>query len=94
MQDTAAYRQDGVANAVSGRSLVSLVDTFDWSLTKLGPKEAWPQSLQTAVDIVLHSPVPMILIWGLDGPMIYNDGYSEICRDRHPALLGNSVSRG
>jgi len=94
MQDTAAYRQDGVANAVSGRSLVSLVDTFDWSLTKLGPKEAWPQSLRTAVDIVLHSPVPMILIWGLDGPMIYNDGYSEISRDRHPALLGNSVSQG
>jgi hypothetical protein len=48
----------------------------DWSRTSLGPISAWPQSLKTTVGILLRSPVPIVLLWGQDGVMIYNDAYS------------------
>ena len=35
------------------------IRSFDWSETPLGPSEAWPQSLKTAVGIMLDSRYPM-----------------------------------
>ena len=36
----------------------------DWAATPLGPPEGWPQSLQTAVSILLSSRFPMWMAWG------------------------------
>src|SRR6202012_5934757 len=36
----------------------------DWEGTPLGPPGAWPQSLQTAVEIVLSSRFPLGMAWG------------------------------
>jgi PAS domain S-box-containing protein len=71
-----------------------LIQSFDWSATELGPLEAWPQNLKCAVDIVTASPVPMALLWGPRGIMIYNDRYADIAGMRHPALLGQPVEQG
>ena len=60
--------------------MARLIRRFDWSATELGPVEAWPQYLRTAVETVVQSPVSMILLCGPAGIMIYNDGYSEIGR--------------
>lgn len=72
----------------------TLVQEFDWSQTQLGPIETWPQSLKTAVNIVLNSPVPIVMLWGKDGYMIYNDAYSVFAGARHPKLLGSKVIEG
>ncbi len=50
--------------------------------------------MKTAVGMVLLSPVPIVMLWGEDGIMIYNDGYSEFAGQRHPALLGSKVREG
>jgi PAS domain S-box-containing protein len=71
-----------------------MVRTFDWSKTSLGPIEAWPQSLKTAVNIVLNSPVPVVMLWDKYGYMIYNDAYSVFAGARHPKLLGSRVLEG
>jgi PAS domain S-box-containing protein len=71
-----------------------LIRTFDWSRTALGPISHWPQSLKTIVDLLLCSPVPMVLLWGPDGVMIYNDAYSSFAGGRHPRLLGSKVREG
>jgi PAS domain S-box-containing protein len=68
-----------------------LVGSFDWARTSLGPIVSWPQSLKTAADMVLASPVPMLLLWGRDGIMIYNDAYAAIAGSRHPNILGSPV---
>jgi PAS domain S-box-containing protein len=60
----------------------------------LGPVESWSQSLRTATSILLHSPVPIVLLWGEDGIMLYNDAYSELAGKRHPELLGSKVREG
>ncbi len=67
---------------------------FDWGSTSLGPIAQWPQSLKTAVGIVLLSPVPIVMLWGHDGIMIYNDSYSAFAGGRHPKLLGSKVREG
>ncbi|RVT89247.1 response regulator [Sphingomonas crocodyli] len=69
------------------------IAAFDWS-GSLGPIEAWPQSLKTIVAFVVHSPVPIVMLWGEDGIMLYNDGYSVFAGDRHPVLLGSKVREG
>jgi PAS domain S-box-containing protein len=74
--------------------LSDLVRTYDWSRTSLGPIHTWPQSLIFAVRTLLLSPVPIVLLWGPDGIMIYNDAYSGFAGGRHPQLLGSKVREG
>ncbi|HSH55384.1 MAG TPA: PAS domain-containing protein [Candidatus Limnocylindrales bacterium] len=74
--------------------MAQLIADFDWSQTVLGPMDTWPQHLRTAVNIVLDSPVPMVMLWGKDGIMIYNDAYSAFAGGRHPGLLGSKVVEG
>ncbi|WP_246205425.1 hybrid sensor histidine kinase/response regulator [Microvirga arsenatis] len=71
-----------------------LTRSHDWSRTSLGPISAWPQSLKTTVGILLRSPVPIVLLWGPDGVMIYNDAYSSFAGGRHPLLFGSKVREG
>ena len=77
-----------------GGELAALIEAFDWSSTPLGPISAWPRSLKTATSILLHSPVPIVMLWGEEGRMIYNDAYSVFAGKRHPALLGSKVREG
>jgi two-component sensor histidine kinase len=72
----------------------ALIRALDWSQTSLGPVSEWPQSLKTTVDILLRSPIPIVLLWGPDGIMIYNDAYSVFAGGRHPRLFGSKVREG
>lgn len=76
---------------VGGGRLGALIRTYPWSRTPLGSILRWPQSLKTAIDMMVQSPVPMCLLWGADGIMIYNDAYVAVAGNRHPATLGKSV---
>ena len=62
----------------------ALMRSFDWSRTALGPVDSWPQSLRTAVSICLNSRFPMILWWGPELTVLYNDGYIPILGKKHP----------
>jgi signal transduction histidine kinase len=77
-----------------GGELGTLIRAYDWSATALGPLTHWPQSLKTATAILLRSPVPMVLLWGPEGIMIYNDAYAVFGGARHPRLLGSRVLEG
>ena len=67
---------------------------YDWSSTPIGPIENWPAALRVATNLILSSPVTMVILWGPDGVMIYNDGYSVFAGGRHPAVLGSKVTDG
>ena len=73
--------------------MAALIAAYDWSPT-LGPAAGWPQSLKAIVSFLIHSPVPIVLLWGPDGIMIYNDAYSGFAGGRHPRLLGSKVREG
>jgi signal transduction histidine kinase len=51
----------------------------------------WPQSLKTAVQIVLGSRYPMFVWWGRTYTNLYNDAYAPMLGGRHPHALGQSA---
>src|SRR5262245_43377666 len=61
---------------------------FDWSETPVGPIEDWPQSLKTAVFIMLTTQYPMLIWWGKELIHFYNDAYLPVLGKRHPSALG------
>ena len=93
-QSSMPAQVDCYAFPAGGGEMGALIRAFDWARTPLGPIAGWPQSLRTAVDIVLRSPVPLVMLWGRDGIMIYNDAYSVFAGGRHPQLLGSKVLEG
>jgi signal transduction histidine kinase len=69
--------------------MAGLIRGTDWSTSALGPFEAWPQSLRTAVSICLGSRHPIVLWWGPERWMFYNDGYRPMLgNSKHPQFLG------
>ncbi len=70
------------------------IRAFDWSTTALGPLAEWSVSLRAAVQLLLGSPQPMVMLWGAHGYMIYNDAYAVFAGGRHPQLLGKPVEEG
>jgi PAS domain S-box-containing protein len=77
-----------------GGECSALIAARDWSASPIGAIEHWPQSLRITTSMMLRSAVPMVLLWGEAGVMLYNDGYSAIAGGRHPALLGAPVREG
>lgn len=74
---------------VGGGEMGRLMRSHDWSKTPLGPPEHWPQSLRTAVSICLNSQFPIILWWGPQLTVLYNDSYTPFLGIKHPhAALG------
>jgi signal transduction histidine kinase/DNA-binding response OmpR family regulator len=72
-----------------GGEMGELMRTLDWSQTPLGPIEQWPQSLRTAISICLASRFPMLIWWGPELVMLYNDAYRVILgANKHPQAMG------
>jgi hypothetical protein len=66
----------------------ALMRAHDWSWSPLGSPESWPQSLRSVVGMLLNSKFPMLIAWGRELAMLYNDAYIEILGDKHPSALG------
>jgi signal transduction histidine kinase/DNA-binding response OmpR family regulator len=66
---------------------------MDWSATPLGPPEAWPQSLRSTVSMLLPSKAQIILFWGPEFVVLYNDAYRPVFGAKHPRVLGLPGSR-
>ena len=60
---------------------------LDWSQTPLGPVEQWPPSLRSLTAALLASRNPILLFWGRDLVMIYNDAFA-------PSLGSERDARG
>jgi signal transduction histidine kinase len=73
---------------VGGGEMGDLIRSKDWSQTSLGPVESWPQSLRSAVSILLPSRAQICLFWGPDLVTLYNDPYRPTLGVKHPAALG------
>jgi signal transduction histidine kinase/two-component SAPR family response regulator len=81
------YDPQPIALAGAGE-MGSLMQTRDWSTTPIGRVEGWPQSLRTAVSILLTSRFAMWLGWGPELTFLYNDAYAPTLGVKHPWALG------
>lgn len=86
-----ANSQPDLTHVFSGNGqMAARMREFDWSKTPLGPVEQWPQSLKTSVSICLASRFPIVLYWGPELVVLYNDAYSVILGSKHPWALGQT----
>lgn len=90
--NSGAASGDGIpAFLANGGEMGARIAAFDWASTGVGAIEGWSQSLRGIVAFLVNCPVPLVMLWGPDGHLIYNDGYSQFAGDRHPGLLGMKV---
>src|SRR6201997_4060133 len=76
------------ADAEIGRDLAAV----DWAATPLGLPGSWPQSLQTAVDILLSSRFSMWMAWGPQLTFFCNAAYRRDTLGRkYPWALGRAA---
>ena len=61
---------------------------LDWSKTPLGAVTRWPQSLRSTVSMLLPSKAQIILFWGPQFCVLYNDAYRPVFGAKHPRALG------
>jgi PAS domain S-box-containing protein len=72
-----------------GGEMGALTRAYDWSASPLGKPETWPQSLRTALRILLNTNHPMFIWWGPELTQFYNDAYRQTMGpERHPSALG------
>ncbi|HEX5368132.1 MAG TPA: ATP-binding protein [Dehalococcoidia bacterium] len=69
-------------------NMARLMREADWEATALGPAHLWPQSLKSAVSILLSSKAEIVLFWGPDLVALYNDSYAPTFGSKHPWALG------
>ncbi len=83
-----AERPAAASWLAGGGEVGARIRVLDWSKTPLGAVDGWPQSLRSAVSICTGSRFPIVLYWGPQRVVLYNDAYAEILGEKHPRALG------
>jgi len=72
---------------LGGGEMGALMRATDWSQTVFGVVREWPQSLRTAISMMLEARFAMVVAWGPDFRFFYNDRYRPVLGGKHPASL-------
>ena len=73
-----------------GGEMGALMRAHDWTRSPLGPPAQWPDSLKMALSILLNSRFPMVIFWGPEFIVLYNDAWRPILgAAKHPKALGS-----
>lgn len=69
--------------------LAARMRALDWSQTDLGLPQTWSESLRVAVSLCVTSRIPIVMYWGTNFTVLYNDAYiSFLGETKHPRYLG------
>src|SRR5512145_3345322 len=90
MSDDPSQHVNGAAAEwlTGGGEMGRRIRGLDWASTALGPVASWPQSLRSAVSILLPSRAQICLFWGPELIKLYNDAYIPVLGRKHPGALG------
>lgn len=76
---------------IGGGEMGDRLRATDWSKTELGDYSMWPQSLRTALSLVLNAKGIAALYWGSRQWLLYNDAYGQALGERHPMAFGRPM---
>jgi len=62
------------------------IRAHDWSKTSLGPRESWPHTLRTTLNLILNSGLSTFVGWGEDLLCFYNDAYTPMLEGKEDTL--------
>lgn len=81
------------AETAAGSEMGAAVLAFPWETTPLGPISTWDESLRQIARTCLSTRFPVLIAWGPDLTMIYNDAYREsLGTKKRLTALGAPVS--
>ena len=88
--DDRSHSADGTAAAwlAGGGEMGERIRALDWASTPLGPTSTWPQSLRSAISILLPSKAQICMFWGPELVKLYNDAYIPVLGGKHGSVLG------
>ena len=66
----------------------ALMREHDWSTSAIGAPEHWPQTLRSALGLMLPNKIVMFVAWGPELTFLYNDAYIPVFGKKHPWALG------
>ncbi|MEU8661207.1 sensor histidine kinase, partial [Actinoplanes philippinensis] len=75
-----------------GGEMGARMSTLDWSATAVGEPSSWPPELADAVVTMLASRAQIIVFWGPEHTVFYNDAYTATMGSKHPGFLGRPGS--
>ncbi|MBZ6411620.1 MAG: response regulator [Methylobacterium sp.] len=84
---------DPFAFLAGGGRAAEMIRARDWTGHPLGGPETWPDSLRTAVSLILNSPESMILAWGPDLHFFFNETYFPLLGPRLDWAMGERFDR-
>ena len=83
----------GLTFLTAGGEMAALIAAKEWSTHPIGPSDTWPQSLRTALRILVTSRYAMWLGWGTELTFFYNDAYAAMTLGaKHPWAIGRPAS--
>ncbi len=66
---------------------------MDWTTSPLGPVRTWPELLRVMVGVCVDSSFPMVVSWGPDVVLVYNDAYIPLLgSELHQHALGRPAA--
>ena len=86
--DRPRARVESLSFLAGGGEMGERMRSLDWSSTPLGPVDTWPQSLRSPVSMLLPSKAQIVLFWGPEFVVLYNDAYRQVFGAKHPHVLG------
>jgi len=82
-------REASLAFLEGGGKMGALMRAHDWTTSPLGDPAGWPDTLKAAVATTLSSRFPMVIWWGPQLIMLYNDAWQPILGEtKHPSGMG------
>ena len=86
-QNAAAQQAASMGNDTVAQS----VRDHDWSQCSLGARENWSPTVTAIVNLVLNAKVPMALLWGHEGILMFNEACARIGGTLSVGVLGGSI---
>jgi hypothetical protein len=62
--------------------------SLPWSSSPLGSIDTWDIQLRCIVQIMMASPFPVLVSYGPEYVLLYNEPYSKVIGRKHPSILG------
>jgi len=79
---------DDALTALGESECARLARAVDWASNPLGDPATWPSELRAAVTLCFSTRFPVMVAWGDERTLLYNDGYREMLgSDKHPAAF-------
>ncbi len=71
--------------------MADCIRRLPWETTSVGAMSSWSETLRLTVNMMLESQFPMVLMWGPEMVVMYNDACIPLLWGKHPHALGQAA---